>query len=60
MTVIATGFDGRFRRERRERGGARRPSGRLASGSASGRPGATEGFDVPAEVLEVPSFLRDD
>ena len=42
VTVIATGFDAKLRRERRE-----------------GEPlRAREGFDVPADVLEVPSFLR--
>ena len=43
VTVIATGFDAKLRRERRESGEPVR-----------GR----EGFDVPADVLEVPSFLR--
>jgi cell division protein FtsZ len=43
VTVIATGFDGKLRRERREPA----PEARR------------EGFDVPSEVLEVPSFLRD-
>ena len=55
MTVIATGFGPeRYRRRRREqrpedeeRGAVRAPSG-------------DEGvFEVPEDVLEVPSFLRD-
>ena len=44
VTVIATGFDKAYRRERREDTGEREPAG--------------EGFDVPSDVLEVPSFLR--
>ena len=55
MTVIATGFGPeRYRRRRREeqpaeeRGGVRTPSS------------VDEGaFDLPADILEVPSFLRD-
>jgi cell division protein FtsZ len=46
VTVIATGFDKAYRRERRER---EEPL------PAEPRP---EGFDVPSDVLEVPSFLR--
>ncbi len=46
VTVIATGFDRRQRRERRERAGeAPTP--------------AREGFELPSDVLEVPSFLRE-
>ena len=48
VTVIATGFDKAYRRERREREevavGQREPTG--------------DEFDVPSDVLEVPSFLR--
>ncbi len=47
VTVIATGFDKAYRRERREydeTSGEREPT--------------AEGFDVPSGVLEVPSFLR--
>ena len=44
VTVIATGFDKAYRRERREE-----PLEREAP---------AEGFDVPSDVLEVPSFLR--
>ena len=59
VTVIATGFDGRYRRERRERqveAPVDRPRGeREREPSEEG-----DGFDVPAEVLEVPSFLRDE
>ena len=46
VTVIATGFDRRFRRERLER-------------TDDARPPAREGFDLPSDVLEVPSFLRE-
>ena len=48
VTVIATGFGAARHRRRRETGiqePVRRPT--------------TEGFDVPDELLEVPSFLRD-
>ncbi|HWM13878.1 MAG TPA: cell division protein FtsZ [Gaiellaceae bacterium] len=44
VTVIATGFDKAYRRERREESGEREAP--------------AEGFDVPSDVLEVPSFLR--
>jgi cell division protein FtsZ len=54
VTVIATGFGPqRRRRERRER--ERVPVGAAATRS----PREDSGFEVPAEVLEVPSFLRD-
>ncbi len=59
ITVIATGFDGRFRRERRERPEERRPPGERGPREREREPEG-EGFDVPAEVLEVPSFLRED
>ena len=52
VTVIATGFGAQRRRRRREaevpvadQAGERRPAG--------------EGFDVPEDVLDVPSFLRE-
>jgi cell division protein FtsZ len=61
VTVIATGFDARFRRERRERPEERRPPAERAPRDREReREPEGEGFDVPAEVLEVPSFLRDD
>jgi cell division GTPase FtsZ len=47
VTVIATGFDRSLRRERREREDIE-PEREPAGGD----------FDVPADVLEVPSFLR--
>ena len=62
--MIATGFGGRKGRPRREIGRepSREPVGRGADRPSSERnqpaPTATS-FDVPAEVLEVPSFLRD-
>jgi len=53
VTVIATGFDGRFKRERPERlERAERPRERERA--------REDTFEVPADVLEVPSFLRDD
>jgi cell division protein FtsZ len=52
VTVIATGF------------GARRPKRKQATTTSTQRPGgdapAAGGFDVPDDVLEVPSFLRED
>jgi cell division protein FtsZ len=48
VTVIATGFDARFRRERRER--REEPSVSDA---------ARQSFELPSDVLEVPSFLRE-
>jgi len=52
VTVIATGFGGQGRRRRkREAPALDRPAPAAA---------ASEGFDVSPEVLDVPSFLRDD
>ncbi len=48
VTVIATGFDRSLRRERREHE-EREPERETAT---------ADRFDVPADVLEVPSFLR--
>ncbi|MDQ4082477.1 MAG: cell division protein FtsZ [Actinomycetota bacterium] len=48
VTVIATGFDGRYRRER-ERAEQPQPGPE--------RPRQT--FDLPSDVLEVPTFLRE-
>jgi cell division protein FtsZ len=52
VTVIATGFGGRGGRRRR------REAERPAPIPAAAAP--TEGFDISHEVLDVPSFLRDD
>ena len=53
VTVIATGFGGQSRRrKRREAPGLERQVPAAAP--------ASEGFDVSQDVLEVPSFLRDD
>ena len=51
VTVIATGFGagGEHRRWRAARKGGERP-----------RETTSESFEVPEEVLEIPSFLRDD
>ena len=51
VTVIATGFDRSLRRERREREDVQRRDRDYEREPVSG------GFDVPADVLEVPSFL---
>src|SRR6184192_3128356 len=55
VTVIATGFGGGRRRRRRETAvtGQNGPSPQRG-------PTAPEGFEVSDEVLEVPSFLRDE
>jgi cell division protein FtsZ len=50
VTVIATGFDRSLRRERRERVTEEPQREREPTGA--------ERFEVPADVLEVPSFLR--
>jgi cell division protein FtsZ len=50
VTVIATGFDRSLRRDRRDR--------RERVAEEPEREPASERFDVPADVLEVPSFLR--
>jgi cell division protein FtsZ len=52
VTVIATGFGGQGRRRRR------RESEREPPIPAAATP--SEGFDVSRDVLDVPSFLRDD
>jgi cell division protein FtsZ len=52
VTVIATGFGGQSRRRTRR---AERPLEAPLPATAS-----TEGFDVSQDVLEVPSFLRDE
>jgi cell division protein FtsZ len=52
VTVIATGF-GAQRRARRRREAAPTPE------EPEARRPADEGFDVPEDVLDVPSFLRD-
>jgi cell division protein FtsZ len=55
VTVIATGFGQRQRRQRRpERARVPVPEPPIARERERG-----EGFDIPAEMLDVPSFLRD-
>jgi cell division protein FtsZ len=53
VTVIATGFGGQGRRRRRREAPAVERQVPAAAAAA-------EGFDVSQEVLDVPSFLRDD
>ena len=48
VTVIATGFDARYRRERRDR-----------REEAPVRQPARQNFELPSDILEVPSFLRE-
>jgi cell division protein FtsZ len=52
VTVIATGFDKSLRRERKEARETDEPERERE------REQIPQGFDVPADVLEVPSFLR--
>ena len=52
VTVIATGFDKSLRRERKEVRETEEPERERE------REQIPQGFDVPADVLEVPSFLR--
>jgi hypothetical protein len=55
VTVNATGFDPRFRQKREER----TVSVPTRVGEREPEPAGEGGFDVPPDVLEVPSFLRD-
>ena len=60
VTVIATGFGPqRRKRERKERERKERERGRVLVPQAVPERREREGVDVPAEVLELPSFLRD-
>ena len=77
VTVIATGFDAGYRRERGARDRGERTSSERAERSErperprrtplpgqrerAGRESSRDssGFEIPSEVLEVPSFLRD-
>jgi cell division protein FtsZ len=52
VTVIATGFGARGRRRRRREDVLEAPIPSTAT--------STESFDMPREVLDVPSFLRDE
>jgi cell division protein FtsZ len=52
VTVIATGFGARGRRRRRREDTLEAPIPATTT--------ASEGFEVPREVLDVPSFLRDE
>ncbi|MDQ3875550.1 MAG: cell division protein FtsZ [Actinomycetota bacterium] len=54
VTVIATGFGPARQRRRREPGGVAEP---LPARSRQREP--AEGFEVPDELLDVPSFLRE-
>ena len=58
VTVIATGF-GLQHRRRRRRGRVEAPETPIAVADAPIRREPAGGFDIPADVLDVPSFLRD-
>jgi cell division GTPase FtsZ len=53
VTVIATGFGPQRGR------GKRRERQRVTVTEAPIAPEPSEGFDVPSQMLDVPSFLRD-
>jgi cell division protein FtsZ len=53
VTVIATGFGQRQRRQRRQE------RQRVAVAESPLPRERNEGFDIPADMLDVPSFLRD-
>jgi cell division protein FtsZ len=55
VTVIATGFGDKHRRKRRPTSERLREGEPVLAASAP----AKEGFDIPKDVLDVPSFLRD-
>jgi cell division protein FtsZ len=55
VTVIATGFGGGGRRRRRREVAPAQVPG----GGTGGEPGSS-GFEMPPDVLDVPSFLRDE
>jgi cell division protein FtsZ len=59
VTVIATGFEQGLRRERREREERPGPD-RPTRVEPRARPESDTSLDVPPDVLEVPSFLRDE
>ncbi len=58
VTVIATGF-GAARSARRRRAATPVPAGPAAEPRQPRRE-ETSGFDLPPDILEIPSFLRDD
>jgi hypothetical protein len=55
VTVIATGFGGGGRRRRR-----REAAPVQVPGGGAGGDQASSGFEMPPDVLDVPSFLRDE
>ncbi len=54
VTVIATGFDAKLRRERRDR----EPKTAEPNGGREWEREPSEGFQMPADTLDVPPFLR--
>ena len=66
VTVIATGFEGRPREEERQEPAylpeapEQQPAAVAPAEETPLRPVRETSFDVPPDVLEVPSFLRDD
>jgi hypothetical protein len=57
VTVIATGFGQQRRRKRKA--APEQTRDREREPALATAPAAEEGFDIPKEVLDVPSFLRD-
>jgi cell division protein FtsZ len=63
VTVIATGFDARAREEAGEEQTDDSPRARLDAltrGDARERERGSDSFELPKDVLEIPSFLRDE
>jgi cell division protein FtsZ len=57
VTVIATGFDATAREDTGEEG--REPSPRERLDALTRRDRGSDGFELPSDVLDIPSFLRD-
>ncbi len=63
VTVIATGFDARAREDAGEEQSDDSPRARLDAltrGDARERERGSDSFELPKDVLEIPSFLRDE
>jgi cell division protein FtsZ len=59
VTVIATGFDANARGPRAESSREPSPSERLDALTRRDRERPNDSFDLPSDVLDIPSFLRD-
>jgi cell division protein FtsZ len=59
VTVIATGFDATAREDASDEQREPSPSERLDALTRGDRPRSSDGFELPSDVLDIPSFLRD-